>query len=73
MLLTTLTLERDNPDDEFAESLSEILDQVEGAEPAKDEGEKMAQRIWDKVMEQLPDEKHQDFSQFLPRKSATDI
>jgi hypothetical protein len=58
MLLTSFITGSDNPDDEFAENSSEILDRVEDAEPAEDEGEKMAQRIWDKVMEQLPAEAH---------------
>jgi len=59
MLLTTLTAENDSPDDEFAENSSEILDRIEDTEPAENEGEKMAQRIWDKVMEQMPIETRQ--------------
>jgi hypothetical protein len=42
--------------DELAERSVDMTDQAEPSEPAEDEGEKMAQRIWQKVEEQLPPE-----------------
>ncbi len=44
--------------DERTERSADMTDQAEPSEPAVDEGERMAQRIWQKVEEQLPP-KHQ--------------
>lgn len=38
------------------ERAGDMTDQAEPTEPADDEGERMAERIWQKVKEQLPPE-----------------
>lgn len=43
-----------NTEDDFAEIRPDLSDQVDETEPSPDEGHKMAERIWAKVIEQLP-------------------
>jgi hypothetical protein len=47
---------RRRAEDELAESQVAVCDQTEEAEPADDEGHKMAERIWAKVLERVPQE-----------------
>jgi hypothetical protein len=48
-ILNSLSARQNAPDDELSDS--SVPDQFEDIEPAEDEGEKMAKRIWDKVVE----------------------